>query len=173
MGAGEIVRYLTRHGAGRVSRIVLLAPVTPFLLQTADNPNGVPEAAFAAFRSAWCQDFPKWLSDNAAPFFVDETSQPMRQWLMGMTQQASLKALVECNVTFSQANFRAELPRITVPTLVIQGDKDTSAPLELTGRRTAELIPHAALKVYEGAPHGLFVTHIARLNADLAAFVQS
>lgn len=172
MGAGEVIRYLSRHGVQRVSRVVLLAPVTPLLLQASDNPNGVPAAAFAAFRSAWCQDFPKWLADNAAPFFVDETSQPMRQWLMGMTQQASLKALVECNVTFSQADFRAELPHIVVPTLIIQGDKDASAPLELTGRKTAQLIPDAELQVYEGAPHGLFVTHIARLNADIAAFAR-
>jgi non-heme chloroperoxidase len=172
MGAGEIVRYLSRHGTKRVSRIVLLAPVTPFLLQTAGNPDGIPATVFASFRNAWCQDFPKWLSDNGAPFFVEETSQPMRQWLRDLASQTCLKALVECSKTFSEADFRAELGGINVPALVIQGDKDASAPLELTGRRTAQLIPHAELKVYEGAPHGLFVTHLARLNADLAAFAR-
>jgi pimeloyl-ACP methyl ester carboxylesterase len=173
MGAGEIVRYLTRHGAGRVSRIVLVAPVTPFLLQTADNPNGVPAAAFQSFRAAWCQDFPKWLSDNSGSFFVDETSQALRQWLMSMPAQCALKAVIECNKAFSETDFREELPRVGILTLIIQGDKDASAPLDLTGRRTAQLIPRAELRVYEGAPHGLFVTHMARLNADLAAFIHA
>ena len=84
-----------------------------------------------------------------------------------------MKALVECQRTSASTDFRAELPKISVPTLIIHGDKDVSGPIDLTGRKTAAMIPGAQLKVYEGAPHGLFVTHIDRLNADLLEFAGS
>jgi non-heme chloroperoxidase len=87
--------------------------------------------------------------------------------------QASLKAILECNQAITETDFRSELPRVNVPTLIIQGDQDVSAPLDLTGRRTAKLIPGAQLKIYEDAPHGLMFTHTDRLNHDLIAFVQS
>ncbi len=75
MGCGEIVRYLSRHGSSRVKRIALLGPTMPFLLKTADNPDGIEPAAFEAARAAMLQDRPKWLWDNADPFFVADTSQ--------------------------------------------------------------------------------------------------
>jgi len=74
MASGEIVRYLTRHGNARVARIVLLAPTTPCLTQTADNPNGMPQSTFGPLRACWRKDFPRWVADNTAPFFVPETS---------------------------------------------------------------------------------------------------
>jgi non-heme chloroperoxidase len=83
-----------------------------------------------------------------------------------------LRAAVEFNRQITSTDFRGELPRISVPTLIIQGDKDVSAPIDLTGRPTAALIPNAELKVYEGAPHGLFLTRKDRLNADLLGFVK-
>lgn len=89
-----------------------------------------------------------------------------------MALQASLQALVHLNRALTREDFRAELTGISVPALVIHGDQDVSCPIDLTGRATAELVPGAQLKVYEGAPHGLFVTHIDRLNADLLAFVR-
>ncbi|MHB8384342.1 MAG: alpha/beta fold hydrolase [Candidatus Binataceae bacterium] len=173
MAAGEIVRYLSRHGAGRVARIVLIAPTTPFILQTPDNPDGVPNAAFEQVRALLAADFPKWLDDNSAPFFVPETSPAMRAWVLGLSLQCSLVAALGCNHAFCETDFRPELPKISVPTLVIHGDKDASTPLELTGRRTAKLIPGAQLKVYEGAPHGLMFTHMDRLTRDLIAFARS
>ena len=94
-------------------------------------------------------------------------------WVMRLMTIASLKALLDCNQAFVETDFRAELPKISVPTLIIQGDKDASTPLDLTGRKTAKLIPGAELKVYEGAPHGLMFTHIDRFNRDLIAFAQS
>ena len=72
----------------------------------------------------------------------------------------------------TSTDFRAELPKISVPVLIVHGDKDASAPIDLTGRPTAALIPNAQLKVYEGAPHGLFLTHKDRLNADLLGFIK-
>jgi non-heme chloroperoxidase len=173
MGAGEIVRYLSRHGPSRVARVVLLAPTTPFLLKTTDNPDGVDKAVFDQMRAAWRRDFPKWLFDNARPFFVPDTSTEMIRWVGGMLLQSSLKALIDLNVQVTETDFRGELRHVTVPTLIIHGDRDLSAPLGLTGQKTAQLIPGSRLTVYEGAPHGLVFTHMERLNADLLTFVTS
>jgi non-heme chloroperoxidase len=174
MASGELVRYLSRHGDGRVERLVFVAPAaTPFVLKTADNPDGIDASVLEYFRTqVLLRDFPQWMADNAPPFFVPETSPEMRHWLMSLMLRCSMKALIECNRAMSSTDFRAELPRIRVPTLVIHGDKDASAPLELSGRRTAQLIPGSRLEVYEGAPHGLFLTHMERLNADLLAFAR-
>ncbi len=173
MGCAEIVRYVARFGTKRVARIVLVAPTLPFLLKTGDNPEGFDRSAFEHLRASWFRDFPKWLSDHSRPFFVPETSDEMIRWGLGMSAQTSLKAAIECNRAVTETDFRADLPKINVPTLIIQGDKDASAPLERTGRRTVALIPGSELRVYEGAPHGLMLTHIDRLNADLAAFIGS
>jgi pimeloyl-ACP methyl ester carboxylesterase len=83
----------------------------------------------------------------------------------------SLPIAVACNKSMVDTDFRAELANVTTPTLLIHGDADVSAPLALTGAKTARLIPHCEFKVYEGAPHGLFVTHTQRLNADILQFI--
>jgi non-heme chloroperoxidase len=172
MGCSEIVRYLSRRGAGRVARIVLVSPTLPFMMKTPDNPDGIDKAALERLRAMFTRDFPKWLAANARPFFVPETSPAMVEWGIQMCLQASLKAIVDCNRADLETDFRAELPRITVPTLIIHGDTDVSAPVERTGKPTAHLIRRSQLKVYEGAPHGLMLTHVDRLNADLLAFIR-
>jgi pimeloyl-ACP methyl ester carboxylesterase len=172
MGCGVIVRYLSRHGAGRVARVALVSPTLPFLLKTEDNPDGVDKIVFERLRATWSKDFPKWLADNARPFFTPETSPEMVQWGVRMCMQASLKALIDCNRMDTETDFRAELPKITAPTLIIHGDKDVSTPLEATGRKTARLIPGSRLEVYEGAPHGLMFTHMDRFNRDLHDFIK-
>ena len=172
MAPGEMIRYLSRHGSGRISGIVLLAPTTPFLLKTPNNPHGVPREVFDQVRAEWHKDYPKWLADNARAFVVADTSQALLDWAMHLMMQPPLKALLDCNQAIIETDFRAELPKVTVPTLIIQGDKDVSAPLDRTGRPTAALIPRSHLTVYEGAPHGLMFTHIDRLNRDLIAFAR-
>ncbi len=173
MGAGEIVRYLSRYGTDRVERVVFIAPTTPFLLKTSDNPNGTDRSLFEEVRSTLSKDFPKWLADNARPFVVPETSPEMLQWVTTLAQQCSLKAVLDCNVSVTETDFRAELHKVAVPTLIIHGDTDVSAPIDLTGRETARLIPGCQFKLYEGAPHGLILTHMDRLNTDLLAFIRS
>jgi non-heme chloroperoxidase len=173
MGGGEIVRYLSRHGDVRVAKVVLLAATTPFLTRTEDNPSGVDAAAFEAGRAIWRQDFAQWVADNTDPFFTPDTSAPMKAWLARMLLRTPLPVLLECNRVVTETDFRPDLRAIEVPTLVIHGDQDASAPLELTGRPSAALVAGARLEVYEGAPHGLFVTHMERLNADLAAFARA
>jgi non-heme chloroperoxidase len=173
MGCGEIARYLTRHGSSRIARIALIAPTTPFLMKTADNPQGVDRAFFQQVRAQWLRDFPKWMADNTEPFFVPETSAGIKAWGTQMMYATSMQAHIECNIAVTETDFREELKRVKVPALVIHGTKDVSAPLPLTGQPTAALIPGAQLKVYEGAPHGIFVTHLEKLNHDLLKFIRN
>ena len=172
-GSAEVVRYLTRHGAGRIEKLVLIAPAAlPFVTQTPDNPIGIPAEQLAFFRSKVLQaDFPKWLEDGKKAFFVADTSPSLQDWVAELMRSTPLPVAIECNRLIAATDFRKELPKISVPTLIIQGDKDASAPIDMTGRPTAALIPHAQLNVYEGAPHGLFLTHKDRLNADLLGFI--
>ena len=172
MGCAEIARYLTRDGGSRVARVVLVSASLPFVMKTADNPDGVDRAVFENTRAGWSKDFPKWLGENARPFFAPDTSQHMVDWGIRICLHTSLQALFECNRIDVETDFRPELPHIKVPTLVIHGDADVSAPLDLMGRKTAKLIPGSQLKVYERGPHGLMFTHTDRLNADLLAFIR-
>jgi non-heme chloroperoxidase len=171
MGAKEIVAYLARHGTSKVARAVLVAPTTPFLLKTADNPEGVDGAMFEALRNLWRQDFPGWLRANARPFFVPQTSDAMVDWGVAMMSRTPVHVAVASNRSMVEHDSRAECRAVTVPTLIVHGTKDASAPLALTGQRTAALIPRARFVVYEDAPHGLMFTHADRLNADIAAFI--
>jgi non-heme chloroperoxidase len=173
MGGGEIVRYLSRHGATRVAGVVLLAATTPFLLKTADNPAGLDGAVFEAVRDGWRQDFPEWVADNTDPFFVAKTSPAMKRWGAEMLLHTPLPVLLDCNRTVAETDYRPDLRSMTTRALVIHGDADVSAPLDLTGRPSAALIPRAELIVYEGAPHGLFLTHMERLNSDLRTFISA
>jgi len=171
MAGGEAVRYLTRHGSRRVARLVLLAPTTPMLIRSHDNPNGAPKEAFEALWADWRRDYPKWVADNLAPFFVPETSPAMMRW--GVTLlTTSLPVTLACSRAMAEADFRAEMRRIDVPTLIIHGDRDRSAPVELTAKPSAELIQDCRLLVYPGAPHGLMFTHMDELNADILRFLR-
>jgi pimeloyl-ACP methyl ester carboxylesterase len=171
MGAAEIVRYLTRHGTSRVRKLVLIAPTTPFLRKTPDNPKGIDPKVTQALLSLAAKDFPGVVAANIKPFFVASTLQAMSDWVQRMMTAVPLHALLGCNRAFSGADFRGDLPEIKLPTLVLQGDADMSNPLPVAGKKTAELMPNATLKVYPGAPHGLIFTHMDQVNADIAAFV--
>jgi non-heme chloroperoxidase len=174
MAGGEAVRYLSRHGSQRVARLALISATLPFLMKTADNPDGIDPAVFEnARRNVLLRDFPQALRDNMRPFGLAETSEAMLDWIAGLMLRCSMQALVECNRALTSTDFRPELAKIEVPTLIVHGDRDVSAPLPITGRKTAALMPHATVKIYEGAPHGLFLTHAERLNKDLIEFAAS
>jgi pimeloyl-ACP methyl ester carboxylesterase len=175
MGAGEAVRFLSRHGSGRISRLVFVAPNTPLSIKTAANPNGIDPALLERVRRALSTDRQQAIAAAAPAFFgtpENNVSSEMMAWWTGMLLECSLKVLIELHHTFTETDLRAELPSIALPTLIVHGDRDTSAPIDLTGRRTASLIRGSQFKVYEGAAHGLPVTHMARLNADLLAFMK-
>jgi len=173
MGSIEAVNYLARYGSDRISKLVLVAPTTPFLVQTEDNPDAVPKGMVDAQNEAVAKDYPKWLAVNAAPFFVPDTPQTVRSWIMQMMLSVPLPVAMACRKTISFADLRTEAAKIEVPTLIVQGDKDASAPLEISGAKTARLIKGSELKVYEGAPHGLPLTHGERLTSDLLAFMEA
>jgi non-heme chloroperoxidase len=173
MGCGEIVRYLSRHRARRIARIVMVAPITPLILKTADNPDGMESSYLEKVREALSRDRPYVIAGAAPGFFgapKNSVSAEMMEWWTNMLLQCSLKVLLDLQRVFTQTDFRSELRTISVPTLIIHGDRDTSTPIDLTGRKTASLIPGSELKVYEDAAHGLPITHMDRLNRDLHAF---
>jgi pimeloyl-ACP methyl ester carboxylesterase len=172
MGTNEILHYIGRHGTERISRIALLGPTTPFVLQTADNAYGAPQAYFEQTWAAWASDFPKWIEDNKLPFFTPETSVQMMEWVAEMMREMPIPVALATGRAMVTTDLRPVLAKIDRPVLILHGDNDHSAPLEITGRRTAEGIKGAVLKVYPGGPHGLFVTHMKQVNADLLAFLQ-
>jgi pimeloyl-ACP methyl ester carboxylesterase len=173
-GSGEAVRYLTRHGTDRVAQLAMIAPTTPLLVRTADNPDGVDPAIFESFvHDELRPDWRGWLDRNARPFGGADVQQGLLDWVIGMALQASPHALEAFYRELTTADFRAELLLLDLPVLILQGEHDVSSPLHLTGRPTADLITGARLEVFAGAPHGLIVSHPDRLNADLLDFLRS
>jgi non-heme chloroperoxidase len=171
MGGGEAIRYVSRHGSARIARMVLLATTTPKLLQTEDNPGGAPQEAFEALWAQWKRDYPQWVAEATPPFFVPETSRAMMGWI-GTLLQAPVPIALACSRALVAEDFRAEMRRLEVPTLIVHGDRDRSALLELTAEPSARLMPNCRLLVYPGAPHGLMYTHMDRLHGDLLEFMR-
>ena len=175
MGCGDIARYLSRHGAGRVARVALVAPMTPFLLKTADNPSGLDRSVVDGIVAGLAADRPRSLTAAAGPFFGVglpnvAVSPELVQWGIGLALRASPKATIEMTRTTFETDLRPDLGAFTVPTLVVHGAADETAPIALTGRKTAALVPGSRLEVYDTG-HGLFITEKERLNRDLLAFV--
>jgi len=173
MGPPEIVRYLTRHGTARVAKLVFISPALPFMTKTPDNPGGIDASLFAERRKQWLEDMPKFLVANARTFLLPETSAETVTWIASLGQQASLKALIDLNHAITETDFRKEVTRIELPTLIIHGTGDKSAPLELTSKRLVTMIRGSQLKIYDGAPHGLLLTHQDRLTEDLLDWVST
>ena len=176
MGGGEVVRYLSRHGSARVSRAMLVSAVTPFLLRTQDNPDGVERGVFDAMVEQLQADRPHFLASFGKAFFgagllSSPVSSELLEWCRDLALQASPLATLECVRSFSETDFRADLAAVRIPTLVIHGTSDSTVPLDVSGRRTAASIAGARLVEYEGAPHGLFHTEKNRLTADLLDFI--
>lgn len=176
LGGAEAARYLARHGEERIARAAFLSAGLPFLKLTDDNPAGLPEAAFDGMMAMIRSDRTKWLADQAQAFFATHLNQgaspSMVDWVLRQCDSASAWAVVKLQTALFHTDHRAGLRRITIPALVVHGAADFSAPVEATGRRTAELIPHAVYKEYPTAGHGLFLTHRDELNADLLDFIK-
>jgi pimeloyl-ACP methyl ester carboxylesterase len=171
-GSGELLRYLTRHGSSRIARIAFISATAPCLAQSESNPNGAPASAFEQTRQAILADFPKWMDDNEEPFFTPSTSEGTRRWVKQMMLGTSLKAVLDLQREVFQADLRTDAKAVSLPTLVLHGLKDASAPFEISGKVLAEIIPQARLVTYEDAPHALPFTHTERLNRDLLEFIQ-
>lgn len=178
MGGGEVVRYFSRHGGKRVSKVVLLASIAPFTLKTSDNPDGVPKEVFDSIIKSLENDRGDFLAGLLKVFYgVDENNQPVSQtlldWNLALGMQALPKATIDCVHAFGETDFRTEMSAINVPALVIHGDADNIVPIKPTGEQASKLIPDSIYKVYNGAPHGLLVTERDKFNKDLVDFIKS
>ncbi len=177
-GGGEVARYIGRHGTGRVKKAVLISAVPPFMLKTADNPGGVPIEVFDGMRKAQLENRAQFYKDvPSGPFYGfnrpgAKPNQAMIDawWVQGM--QGGQKNTYDSIAAFSATDFRGDLKRFNVPTLIIHGDDDQVVPIDVGGRKSAKLIPGAKLIVYPGAPHGLTETHKDKVNQDLLTFLQ-
>jgi pimeloyl-ACP methyl ester carboxylesterase len=176
MGGGEVARYMSRHGGKDVAQAVLVSSVVPYMLQTADNPNGVPQSTFDQMTTGMKKDRAHFFAGFFKDFYgVGLVSQPVSDevlaWSRNVSMQAGLKATLDCAKAFATTDFRPDLAAFKVPTLIIHGTADQTVPIDATGRAAARGIAQAKLIEYEGAPHGLFATHKERLTNDLLAFL--
>ncbi|MER2098280.1 MAG: alpha/beta hydrolase [Pseudomonas qingdaonensis] len=178
-GGGEVIRYIVRHGQERVSKAALISAVPPLMVQTPNNPDGLPRSVF--------DDLQAQLKANRAQFYHDLPSGPfygynrpganasegtiLNWWRQGMMGCA--KAHLDGIVAFSQTDFTDDLKRITIPVLVMHGDDDQIVPYANSGPRSAKLLQNGTLKTYAGLPHGMPTTDADTINADLLAFLRS
>jgi non-heme chloroperoxidase len=176
-GGGEATRYVARHGAGRVAKLVLIGAVPPLMLKTEANPGGLPRDVFdgirkdlAANRAAYYWDFP-------VPFYGfnrpgTPLSEPVRANWWRQSMMGSAKAQYDSIKAFSETDFTEDLKRIEAPTLVMHGDDDQIVPIADSAMLSSKLLPNATLKVYKGFPHGMCTTHAEVINRDLLAFLR-
>lgn len=178
MGGGEIARYMSRHGGARVSRAVLVSAVPPYLLKSADHPDGIDRSVFDGMIDGLKRDRPHFLANFAKTFFgvgvfSSPSSTELIDWTGSLAMLASPKATADCVRAFGGTDFRGDLAHFKVPTLVIHGDADQIVPVDISGRAAAAAIPGARFIPYEGAPHAVPFTHAERLTADLLDFLRA
>ena len=177
MGGGEVARYIGNYGTGRVSKAVLAAAVPPYLYQSEDNPGGgLDDATIQQFEDGVRGDRIAFLEEFTKNFFTagdrdDLVSEPSRLYHRDIAAFASPKGTLECIGAFGRTDFREDLEKFDVPTLIIHGDSDGIVPFEVSGRRSHETIPNSSLALIEGAPHGLNATHPEDFNRALLDFL--
>ena len=176
MAGGEIAKYFSIYGGARVSKVVLVSSVLPYMLKTADNPDGVPQEIFNTMAKGMLDDRPKFMEGFNKDFFgVSLINHPVSDAFLANSltrvMDSSPIATLQCAISFSSTDFRQDILKIHVPTLVIHGDADKTVPIKATGEQSAKLIPGAKYIVYEGAPHGLWYTEKEKLNMDLVDFI--
>ncbi|MBX3256997.1 MAG: alpha/beta hydrolase [Chitinophagaceae bacterium] len=175
MGGGEVVRYIGKYGEDRVRRIALISSIIPYLLKNDSNPDGVDAKVFEEMIEGVKADRIGFIDEFGKKFFGigflnKPVSTPLLQYYTQLASHATQHSTVECIRSFSRTDFRNDVTKITVPALIIHGDSDKIVPHEVSSKRTAEMLPHAELVVYAGAPHGLFYTHRDLLNTGLLNF---
>ncbi|WP_188973019.1 alpha/beta fold hydrolase [Neoroseomonas lacus] len=179
-GGGEAARYVARHGQpeGRVAKLVLIGAVTPAMVRSPTNPNGVPIAVLDDFRKNLAANRPAYYWEVAAgPFYgFNRPGVAMNRaavenwWRQGM--MGSAKAQYDGIKAFSETDFSEDLRRINVPALVMHGEDDQVVPIDASARRAVQLLKNSTLKVYAGFPHGMCTTHANIVNPDLLAFIR-
>lgn len=177
-GGGEVARYIGRHGTKRVARAVLIGSVTPLMLKTDANPDGLPMKVFDDIRTGVMADRSQFFKDLTLPFYGanrpgSNVSQGVRDAFWFQSMQAGLKNVLDCIKAFSETDFTEDLKKFDIPTLIIHGDDDQMVPIGASAYATARLVSNATMKVYPGGPHGLADTHTDKLNADLLTFIRA
>jgi len=177
MGTGEVTRYLGTYGSERVNKAVLVSPIPPFLLKTDDNPEGLPGSLFDGFIHAAEADGPAWLKGFLDNFYNIDilsgslVSDQAYQASWNIAVGACATGVVACIPTW-ETDFRADLPRIDVPVLIIQGDADRILPFPNTGQRLPALLTGSELVVINGGPHAISWTHADQVNQALISFLK-
>ncbi|MDQ1125566.1 MULTISPECIES: alpha/beta fold hydrolase [Microbacterium] len=178
MGTGEIARYLSRYGADRIAKVAFLGSLEPWLLKTDENPDGAGDQAFFdgtaaavaedryAFLTGFFQDF-----YNLDDYLGNRISQEAVDASVAVANQAGNAAIAAAPLTWP-TDFRADIPAVTVPALIVHGTADNILPIDATARKFRELLPEATYVEIEGAPHGLLWTHGAEVNDALLGFLQ-
>ncbi|TYL56005.1 alpha/beta hydrolase [Nocardioides sp. BGMRC 2183] len=177
MGGGEVARYVANHGEDRLRSVVFAGAVPPYLLHSEDNPEGpLTTAAAHEMRTGLETDRDAFFDDFTRQFFSagDElmVTEEQRQDAVGLCHRSDQDAALGCMDAFATTDFRDDLPRVTVPTLVLHGDADGIVPFEGSGQRTHAVIPHSEVIVIEGAPHGFNLSHAEEFNHALVAFLE-
>jgi non-heme chloroperoxidase len=177
MGGGEVARYLSLYGEEHVSSAALIASITPIVGKLDNNPDGVPDEILQKIEDHIREDrfsfFHSFFKDFYGVTLLDQqASAPTLAWAERVASQASLKATVDCVNAFGRTDFRPDMKAFTVPTLIIHGTADKIVPINIAGKKAAKLIPSAEYVPYDGAPHGLNITHKDELNADLLKFLR-
>ena len=179
MGGGEVARYISTYGTERVSKAVFAAAVPPYLYKAEDNPDGgLDDGAIEEFQDGIKGDRIAFLDTFTQNFFAagdrtDLVSEPFRLYNRDIAAMASPKGTLDCIKAFAKTDFRDDLKKINIPTLILHGDSDGTVPIEVSGKRTHEMVQGSELVVIEGAPHGFNATHAEEFNQGLIRFLNS
>lgn len=177
-GGGEVIRYAAKYGKGRVAKAVLISAVTPLMVKTDKNPDGVPLAVFDEIRENTATQRTQYFQDFTIPFYGynregAKISQGVRDnwWRQGM--MGAIKAHYDCVKAFSETDFTEDLKSVDIPVLVMHGEDDQIVPYPISGLKAAALLKNGKLISYPGYPHGMPTTEAATINKDLLAFIKS
>lgn len=178
MGGGEVARYIGKYGTNRIEKAVFAGAVPPYLYKSADHPEGVlDDVAIQEFENGVKSDRLAFLDEFMKGFFAagdrtDLVSEPFRLYNRDIAAGASPKGTLDCIAAFSKTDFRGDLAKINIPTLVIHGDSDATVPYEYSGKLTHEAIPNSKVVLIKGGPHGLNATHTKEFNEALLSFLK-
>ncbi len=178
MGGGEVARYLGTYGTDRIARAVFAGAVPPYLYKSDDNPDGALDGAtIKAFQQGVTADRIAFVDAFATNFFTAgdtlKVSQAQVRYAQELAHAASPKATLDCIAAFGLTDFRGDLAKIDIPTLIIHGDSDAIVPLEHSGKRTHQAITGSRLVVIQDGPHGINASHPAEFNEALLTFINS
>jgi non-heme chloroperoxidase len=177
-GGGEVIRYVAKHGQGRVAKAVLISAVTPIMVKTDKNPDGIPMSVFDEIRLNTATRRQQYFKDFPTPFFGYNREGAKvspgivdNWWRQGM--MGAIKAHYDCIKVFSETDFTDDLKKVDIPVLLMHGEDDQIVPIEITAAKTIKLLKNGKLISYPGFSHGMPTTEAAKINADLLAFIKS